>query len=374
MNKPVVVLVHGMGNHSAPKPSTQERGSFGKECIDTFNLALQMYPSLQSSRIEDAVNFVEIHYNHLFDTFRKEMAENGQKFEQLLKGAGAATPLGSVPGLVQAVIEFEASLDSDDLIYTHWLDVILYKLYFGEVVRIHVAKKLGDIISKNSSKDIHILSHSLGTAVTHDTLSKIYNQSYADDDEIADLSPSTHKLASVWQIANVSRLANSVLKIADPYRSLVKPGAGKEGVTSTMMNIHHKLDPFTLIKKFSRPDNGKWIPKNTYRSSYLDIQTSAITRANTHSIKQYLHDPAVHLYLFNRLDLFRRLGQRMPTKKQREDAARAYREILPDNAKAAVEAKLKEKIASMQTGNDATFKDFYVAAKALVGIIKRLEG
>lgn len=366
MSKPVVVLVHGMGNHTAPKPSTQERGSFGKECIDTFNLALQMYPSLQSSRIEDQVNFVEIHYNHLFDTFRQEMAENGQKFEQLLKGAGPLAPLGNVPGLVQSVIKFEASLDSDDNFYTHWLDVILYKLYFGEYVRIHVARKLGDIIAKNSTSKIHILAHSLGTAVTHDTLSKIYSKAYADDDEIADLSPDTHKLASVWQIANVSRLANSLLKIADPYKSMVRPGA--EGVTSTMMNIHHKLDPFTLIKKYSRSDNGKWIPKNIYRSSYLDIETTDITQANTHSITQYLHDPAVHL------QLFLRLGIPIPSKKQRDNATEAYANILLDQAKSDLRAKLKEKIDSMQTGNAGTFKDFYVAAKELVTIIKSLEG
>ncbi len=364
MSKPVVVLVHGMGNHSAPKPSTQERGSFGRECIETLDKAMQMYPSLQSSRIEDAVNFVEVHYNHLFDTIRQEMAQNGQKFEQLLQGAGATTPLGSVPGLVQAVIGFEASLDSDDFVYTHWLDVILYKLYFGEVVRIQVAKKLGDIISRNSTSDIHILSHSLGTAVTHDTLSKIYSQGYADDDEIADLSPTTHKLASVWQIANVSRLANSILKIADPYQSAVRPGAG--GVTSTMMNIHHRLDPFTLIKKFTRSDNGKWIPHNIYRSSYLDIETRDITQANTHSITQYLHDPAVHLQLFTRL------GIPVPPKKQREEASKAYSETLINDAKAELEAKLKEKISAMQTGNAASFKDFYVAAKELVAVIKSL--
>ncbi len=363
MAKPIVVLVHGMGNHTPPKLSSHERGSFGKECIDTFNTAFQMYPSLQSSRIEDSVNFVEIHYNHLFDTFRKEMAENGQKFEQLLKGAGAATPLGSIPGLVQAVIGFEASLDSDDVIFTHWLDVILYKLYFGEVVRIHVARKLGDIIAKNSTSEIHILSHSLGTAVTHDTLSKIYNNDYADDDEIADLSPITHKLASVWQVANVSRLANSILKISDPYKSLVKPGA--QGVTSTMMNIHHKLDPFTLIKKFARPDSGKWIPKNIYRSSYMDIETRDITQANTHSVTQYLHDPAVHLYLFNRL------GIPVPPKKQRADASNAYGEILLDVAKKELEVRLKARIAEITTGNAATFTDFYAGAKSLMKIIKQ---
>lgn len=364
MAKPIVVLVHGMGNHTPPKPSSHERGSFGKECIATFNTALQMYPSLQSSRIEDSVNFVEIHYNHLFDIFRQEMAENGQKFEGLLKGAGAATPLGSIPGLVKAVIGFESSLDSDDFIYTHWLDVILYKLYFGEVVRIHVARKLGDIIAKNSTSDIHILSHSLGTAVTHDTLSKIYSNSYADDDEIADLSPVTHKLASVWQIANVSRLANSILKISDPYKSLVKPGA--QGVTSTMMNIHHRLDPFTLMKKFARQDNGKWVPKNIYRSSYLDIETSDITQANTHSITQYLHDPAVHL------KLFRRLGIPRPPKKQRNEARKAYGEMLLDAAKVELEVRLKAEFAGITTGNAATIADFYAGAKLLVKIIKEL--
>ncbi len=358
MSKPVVVLIHGMGNHSAPKPANNERGSFGKECIDTFNTAFQMYPSLQASKIEDSVNFVEIHYNHLFDNFRKEMAQNGQKFGDLLGGAGASTPLGSIPGLVQAVIKFEASLGDDDMIYTHWLDVILYKLYFGEIVRVHVANKLGDIISRNNTKDIHILAHSLGTAVLHDSLAKIYSHDYADNDDIADLSPVTHKLASVWQIANVSRLANSVLKIADPYHSLIKPGA--EGVTSTMMNIHHKLDPFTLIKKFSRPDTGKWIPNNIYKNSYRDIETSEITQANTHAITQYLHDPSVHLYLF------KRLGIAMPTKSQREKASTDYKNLVIDAAK----AKLKAKLEPVVKTNAATFKDYYIAARQLSDFIK----
>jgi hypothetical protein len=360
MTKPIVVLIHGMGNHTAPKPTSNERGSFGTECIDTFNTAFQMYPSLQSSRIEDSVNFVEIHYNHLFDTFRNEMAENGQKFEDLLKGAGATTPLGNVPGLVQAVIGFEASLDSDDVFFTHWLDVILYKLYFGEVVRIHVAKKLGDIITKNNTKDIHILAHSLGTAVIHDTLAKVYRHDYADDDEIADLAPVTHKLASIWQIANISRLANSLLKIADPYKSLIKPGS--KGVTSTMMNIHHKLDPFTLLQKFSRLDNGNWIPPNVYSSSYRDIETSDITQINTHSITQYLHDPDVHLYLF------KRLGIRIPPKGQREKASNDYKNMIIDGAV----AELKSQFEEVTKGNAATFKDYFVAAKKLVDATKRL--
>ena len=358
MSNPTVVLIHGMGNHSAPKPDSNQRGSFGKECIDTFNTALQMYPSLQGANIEDSVNFIEIHYNHIFDTFRQEMAQNGQTFKDLLGGAGLTSALGGVSGLVEAVINFEASLDGDDMVFTHWLDVILYKLYFGEVVRLHVAKRLGDIITKNNTRDIHILAHSLGTAVAHDSLSKIYNGNYADNDEIADLSPVTHKLASVWQIANVSRLANSVLDISNPYKSLVKPGAA--GVAASMMNIHHKFDPFTLVKKFSRPDNGKWIPKAVFSRAYSDIETSAITQINTHSITQYLHDPLVHLNLFNQLGIV------MPPEAEVDNAMESYRDLVIDGAV----NQLEEKFSGIKKGNTATFTEFYELAKQLIDAIK----
>ena len=39
--KPIVVLIHGMGTHTAPKPKSNERGSFGNECINTFNAAFK---------------------------------------------------------------------------------------------------------------------------------------------------------------------------------------------------------------------------------------------------------------------------------------------------------------------------------------------
>lgn len=318
-----------------------------------------MYPALKTGKIEDDVDFVEIHYNHIFDNIRKEMAENGQKFNDLLQGAGI---LANVPGLVQKVIEFESSLDQDKFFYTHWLDVILYKLYFGEFVRVHVAEKLGEIISKNGTKNIHILAHSLGTAVIHDTLSKLYNKGYADNDDIADLSPVTHKLSSLWQIANVSRLANSVMPVADPYKSLVKPGSA--GVTATMMNIHHKYDPFTLPKQFTRSDNGKWVPSGVFKNKYLDIETSVITQLNTHSITQYLHDPSVHLYLFNML------GIKIPPRAQRDKAMDDYKNLVIDQA----EEKIRKKLNELVKTNAATLKDYIDAANRLMQFIKSMEG
>jgi hypothetical protein len=159
----------------------------------------------------------------------------------------------------------------------------------------------------------------------------------------------------VWQIANVSRLANSVLPIANPYKTLVKPGMGLKGITRSMMNIHHRLDPFTRIKPFKRSDNGKWISNALYQRRYKDIETSDITEINTHSITQYLHDPAVHL------SLFQRLGIKRPPSAQREAAAIEYKNLVLQNAK----TQLQEKFDGIVTGKEASFTEFFDSAKAL---------
>lgn len=362
MSNPVVILVHGMGDFSAPRFRTHQRGSFGTDCISALNTALQFYPSLRTLSIEEKVNFVEIHYNHIFDTLRQEMADNGSTLRDWLQGAGATGALGKVPGFIQAALNFEASLGEDDFFYTHWLDVVLYKTYFGEFVRAHVARQLGEIIARNNALSIHILAHSLGTAVVHDTLSKVYGGAYEEEEEVAMLSPDTNKLASVWQIANVSRLANSVLPVADPYRSLVRPGAG--GVTATMMNIHHKFDPFTWIRKFSRTNDGRWVPRNVYQRDYLDIETADITEVNTHSVKQYLLDPAVHAYLF------KRLGIRIPSQKQYNDAVAAYRDMVGGN----FQTLLQEKLNNVTRRGSGTFMDFFEAARGLSQAIKAAGG
>ena len=73
MSNQTFVLIHSLEIHRAPKPDSNQWGSFEKESVNTLNAALQMYPSLQGSGTEDKVNFVEIHYNHLFEPLREEM-------------------------------------------------------------------------------------------------------------------------------------------------------------------------------------------------------------------------------------------------------------------------------------------------------------
>ncbi len=74
--KPVILLVHGMGKHTSPKPAQNKLGSFGKEFVDAADKALKRYPSHADNSITDFVDVAEFNYDAFFDKIRKKMAEN----------------------------------------------------------------------------------------------------------------------------------------------------------------------------------------------------------------------------------------------------------------------------------------------------------
>ncbi len=297
MTKPTIILIHGMGNFSSQDDTENNADSFYKEFIFSANKALNCYPDISDASIETMAHIHEIHYNDIFENIRKKMADEGKNISAFLNSINGAGPVTSIPGIITKLSGFEAALNENSFIYTHWMDVLFYKTYLGELVRNRVAEKISRIISdNNSSKNIHIIAHSLGTAVIHDTLHKLYRGDYRENDDIADLSPTTHKIKSLWMVANVSRLANSILAIADPLDSIVRPG--NSGMTEFMFNVHHKLDPFTLPRSFKPKNNGQWIPGSTFYRYFHDITTTLITNKNTHSFIQYIQDPEVNFPLF----------------------------------------------------------------------------
>lgn len=301
MTKPTIILVHGMGNFVAPekKDTNQDEklDSFYDEFITAADAALKRYPGREADDFVGMADIHEIHYNNIFDDIRKEMAADGKTMSQFLAGAGGAGAIASIPGIITKIAGFEASLDKNSFIYTHWLDVLFYKTYLGEMIRTLAAEKISKIISDNhTSSNIHIIAHSLGTAVVHDTLHKLYRQEYRDNDDIADLSLTTHKIKSLWMVANVSNLANSVLEVGDPYDSVVRPG--DKGMTQFMFNVRHKLDPFTWPRRFKPKNDGSWIPQTSFGRYYYEMKTSLITNKNTHSFSQYIQDPEVNYPMF----------------------------------------------------------------------------
>lgn len=357
MSQPVIVIVHGMGSFEKPNPGENTPGTFGGEFIRAANTALGYYDFPDGARIQDQAKIIEIHYNDIFDDMRKKIADSGKTISDFIGAAASGAVLGHVPGLIKEITDFESSLNEDSMIYTHWLDVIFYKLYPGAYVRTRVAEALANIISEHGVHDLHIVAHSLGTAVIHDTLHQLYSGHYADNDAIPDLSCDTHKIASLWMVANVSRLASTVLPVEDPYLSLVKPGTG---LCSSLFNFNHTLDPFTLPRGFRREATDGWIDSQLHNLQYFDKRPHLVSEINTHSIEQYIRDP-----MFN-LRFFKVVLNKTITEAQFMTAQRNYESTTINGAAEA----LKDTYKDINTSDSATLTDFYKAAKKLKEVIE----
>lgn len=289
MKEQAILLVHGMGTFTAPGNGT--RGSFGQEFIKATTESLQSYKKYKSKKLEDYVDIHEFNYDSWFEQIRREMADRARSMGDRLNAVEGKFGVTFATDLVGKLTSLEADFGNDDFFYTHWLDVIFYASMLGAKVRVDAGKKIAELVSSYGAGKVHIVAHSLGTAVLHDTLHLLYRPESDPNNEIPDLHLTNHKLGSIWMVANVSRLINSFTHLADPLKSVVRPG--DEGCTFSFFNVRHKMDPFTWLSRFDPQNNGSWLSERVYTAAYNNIVTDLVVDGNTHSFTQYLQDPKV---------------------------------------------------------------------------------
>lgn len=288
MSKPKLIIVHGMGQH------TDE--SFRTDFIDGCKWAFDLYPGYIGRSPEEYAEIIPVSYNDIFDKHRKMMANRAIPVVERLQ---------SIPGMgggllnaVNEIVEIESEINDDDFFKTHVLDVLLYRFTtLGEVVRIRLGSEISKAVGtvNGGGKRVHILGHSLGAAVVHDCLAKLYDDEYVLGD-LDNLSDVMHKLGSLHMIANTSRVLESFVNVSN---SIVKPGPG--GCTFKYREYRHALDPITWPKPFNPTDNGGWISNDSwFFKRYELIKPSSITNqhGNIHNIRHYLANPLVHQQLF----------------------------------------------------------------------------
>lgn len=286
---PTIVLIHGMGDHT--------KDSFKAQFVNACNEAFNLYPSLKGKDINDFVNIHPVGYNHIFDTHRAAMADRAKNLQERLDGLGGLLK-NSMVSLTNKLNKIDAKLGDDDFYVTHWLDVFFYRYtVLGEDVRIEVGKGILDALDKEESQNVHVLGHSLGTAVAHDTLAKLYSKAFIPN-KTDYLSTTMNKFGSLHMVANTSRVLETP-EITSVYDSVVKPGAG--GCCSRYREYKHVFDPITWVRPFTPSDNNGWISHDSFQlRRYELITNTSITNkhGNTHAIEHYLLNPNVHLPLF----------------------------------------------------------------------------
>ncbi|NQU47358.1 MAG: hypothetical protein HQ519_01825 [Planctomycetes bacterium] len=275
--KHTLFLVHGMGFHTP---------NWADEIESKLAEVAKRYPYFQSHALEDFVQFEPIHYDDQFQQITQQWQDS----------AGGVSAFASEQDL-----DFGGSLSWLDEIagkdahffWTHVADALIYRIFklYRMGIRAHVmdqfASRLSARFELDGGVEASVLAHSLGTAVTHDTLHAMGTS--RPGGLVNALAHPNWGFRAIFMVANVSRMLQSEYKA---YESIVRPGPrnSPKSYCNRFYNFHHELDPFTLPKPFEPDDFG---------TLYTDKKLSHYRDWNTHDFATYLDNPRVHIPILN---------------------------------------------------------------------------
>jgi len=240
----VVILIHGMGSHQV---------GWSAEWIACLEANAKLFAPYAAGKRElsEDLEFVEIAYDEpVFELGYRQRWKD-------LAGAlqDAALPAALKPALTELAQLQDAKLP--EFAWTHLLDPLLW---FGlnqarQAVIAEVGAQIATAMVGAQAKaaNVHLLAHSLGTSVIHDTLLCLA----ADKPSGFDPKKGGKRFSTLVTVANVSRLLNAWESPSDklptaafkPHSSRVRPG----DLVADFVNVRHRSDPFTFPRCFT-PD------------------------------------------------------------------------------------------------------------------------
>ncbi|PMG27803.1 hypothetical protein BCU94_18790 [Shewanella sp. 10N.286.52.C2] len=291
-----LIIVHGMGKHT--------EASVKKEVVDALKIVFSRYETLKSKKPLNEIDVSVFDYDKYFEDYR-EAIENRGNSDIVTAVQSVSNKFGGLlPGAALEIAKLDQSITADNMFTTHWLDVLLYRFsLLAEPIQLDLAGKIAAEVTTKGGPNVHVLGHSLGTSVLHDTLARLYGPEPMD----VKLSTVRDKLSCVHMVANVSRLLQSFRKAG---ASEVRPALG---CCTNLIQYRHKLDPIPQIKPFTPTNNGGWVTHNIWEENYQLVEPNAVTAANVHGLGHYLLDPEVHLPLLRAVMGFRPLSAERKT-------------------------------------------------------------
>ncbi|WP_156669162.1 hypothetical protein [Shewanella sp. UCD-FRSSP16_17] len=277
-NKPIVLLIHGMGTH----PTGNITKEFKKGLSESAS-----YLELTGFEPDKEFEFQEFNYSEYFDKKRLEISDEAEFLTEYM-AAG--------PYFLQRLISFQSKIKDDKSLYTHWLDVIFYCLLgtLRETILARCMEKILSVLKEakdhpDSYKEVIIVGHSLGTSVLHDSLTKLYLRP-SEPDRADHIRFSNYPIDGLWTIANVSRLTYLLTRLEDPNTSIVRDHNNlHDGVSHFFYPVYNQYDPFTIFNRYSvDPQVGDLIRTNEIRK----IDDSELS-VNPHDLVEYMADPEV---------------------------------------------------------------------------------
>jgi hypothetical protein len=300
----LLFVIHGMGVHSDREwfPAIRTR----------LDEVAARYPAFQGQgkAFSSQVELVPLQYDREFTEWLDRWNGSADEIERSAVEHSISMP--NLVGWLRGVNETEKNF-----FWSHVVDVLLYR-FFSLVttpVRVSVAQqivsKINEVKDRNEPVQVSFLCHSLGTAVLHDTLALLASNPSLEARRA--FSGNGFPFRAVFMVANVGRVLEHDIPGFQAYRSVVHPlSIRPEDAWFTRFYLfRHKLDPFTLVRRF-RPEG--------WGDRYLAADDlDHFGDFNVHDFGHYLDHPRVHVPLLNDT-----LPGSVPAA-QREAALAAYR-------------------------------------------------
>lgn len=346
----IVILVHGMGKHAA--------GEITKKFKAGMKSGLELLGA--SDAIKNGwgnhLDIREFYYDDTFEEHRAKLANNAAAIRN------NTLPVSNwMTQLFQSIGRIDEMLEEDNALTQSWLDVAFYcHTFIGEQLRVELASEICKAIKDaENHTDVHIVAHSLGTALVHDTLHNLFRDDATFRDKIPDFPTGSFNLGSVTTVANVSRLTNLISYQVNPYTSRVTTGTF--GCTDRFINVSNKYDPFLWLRPYYPNKHPSHVPDKT-----LDFRLNTVKSWNPHDFQNYIAYPEVTLRLVASLTTLD-VSSLVPN---RDSAVQAYKDDSVSGAAEIFEEKMGDFI---QGDEDISFRDIYQALKKLFDEIQEFK-
>lgn len=183
---------------------------------------------------------------------------------------------------------------SSAFIYTHVLDVLVWRFHFAARSRIitQLAADLAPLIAAltDSSKNLVVIAHSLGTAVATEVIHFLGTQGMSDFQKI----PAVHMLADVAKVLE----RPEVSAYNPPHPSFCRPwnrDPQDRAALQHYFNYRNVLDPIPMVDRF-RP---QW-PATVYHERVFQAWGDPV---QPHDLLTYVKAPEVYVKLLRSITL-----------------------------------------------------------------------
>jgi hypothetical protein len=278
----VLVLVHGMGEH-AP--------GWSADIVAKLDAVAAQYPAFTSgARFSQRLIIEEIVYDDVLATIVAGWGRDALALGDWAKAAGR--PLPKLVSWLRSPLPPNV----EGFFWTTAIDPLLYRGFHlvRDQVRARVTKQIADVAKRamqDGAAEISVLAHSLGTAVTHDSLDALGRKPF-EHNEV--LTAKRWQFANLFMLADVCQLARNLVADIDYFASLVRPttaGTADDTYCQFFLNAWHRDDPFVVVAPF-RP--------TTWGRNYVPIgPLEHFHQANVHGYTHYLDHPLVHVPIIN---------------------------------------------------------------------------